>query len=148
MSKVLTFLFLTLLSPLMPAFFFFVGIKVAYIDLYGIEEYFNVLFVDNMSWSFYWAFGVICAVLFMLPFKRLTGSLFVLITLVSMSMLIDHVGHDVGEKIFSKKPFYIKKKPYTYKGVLLYEGRHNYYLLNEENNRTITFNKGDIDEAY
>jgi hypothetical protein len=148
MSKVLTFLFLAAVLPLLPAFFFFIGIKTGYIDYYGIEEYFNIIFVDKISWGLYWTFGLIFASLFMLPFKRLIGVLFALITVISMSMLIDGMAHKVGTEIFAKDPFYIKKKSFTYKGVLLYEGRDHYYLLNDENNRTMKFNKEIIDEAY
>lgn len=148
MSKILSFIFLTLVTPLFPAFFFFVGLKVGYIDFYNIEEYFNIIFVDQLSWTLYWIVGTIFAILFMLPWKRFAGSLLMALSLASMSMLFEGVALKVGTDMFAKDPFYIKKKPWTYKGILLYEGRDNYYLLSEENNRTMKFNKGKIDEAY
>ncbi len=148
MSRVLSFVFLTLVTPLLPAFFFFIGIKLGYIDHYEIEEYFNVIFVDKISWILFWIFGLSCAILFISPFKRVAALLIIASTLLAMATLIPAVGLSVGTQMFATEPFYIKQKPWTYKGVLLYEGRTNYYLLNDENNRTMIFNKGKIDEAY
>lgn len=148
MSRIITFVFLTVVTPLMPSFFFFIGVKLGYVDYYGIEEYFNVIFVDKISWLFFWAFGLATATLFISPFKRVAGLLLIVATVVGMTTLLPGIGKSVGNKMFAKEPFYIKQKPWTYKGVLLYEGRSNYYLLNEENNRTMIFNKGKIDEAY
>ena len=148
MSKILSFIFLAVITPLMPAFFFFLGIKIGYIDHYGIVEYFNVIFVDKISWLLYWSMGIIFALLFMLPFKRFAGFILITVIVASMSMLSPSLAHHVASDMFLKDPFYIKVKPWTYKGVLLYEGRDNYYLFNKENNRTMTFKKDEIDEAY
>jgi len=148
MSKLLSFIFLAMVTPMMPAFFFFIGIKTGYIDHYGIVEYFNVIFVDKISWLFYWITGIVFAMLFMLPYKRMAGALFITVTLASMLMLFPSISYKVASGMFLKDPFYIKVKPWTYNGVLLYEGRENYYLFNKENNRTMTFKKDEIDEAY
>ena len=148
MSKILSFIFLVLVTPLLPSFFFFIGIKLGYIDHYGIVEYFNVIFVDKISWILYWVIGIVFALLFMSPYKRLGGALFIIVVLLSMSMLSSSFAHRVGSSMFSKNPFYIKVIPWTYKGILLYEGRDDYYLLNDENSRTMTFKKEEVDEAY
>lgn len=148
MSKILSFIFLVLVTPLLPAFFFFIGIKLGYIDHYGIVEYFNVIFVDKISWILYWVIGIVFALLFMSPLKRLGGALFIILVLSSMSMFSSSFAHSVASNMYSKDPFYIKVIPWTYKGILLYEGRDNYYLLNDENSRTMTFKKEEVDEAY
>lgn len=148
MSRILSFIFLAVVTPLLPAFFFFIGLKVGYIDHYGIVEYFNVIFVDKISWMLYWTIGIVFALLFISPLKRFGGLLFIILVLSSMSMFSSSFAHSVASKMFSKDPFYIKVRPWTYKGVLLYEGRNHYYLLNNENNRTMTFKKEEVDEAY
>ena len=148
MNKILSFAFLVVVTPLLPAFFFFIGIKTAYIDHYGIVEYFNVIFVDKISWPLYWSSGLVFALLFILPYKRIAGAFFIAVVLASMSMFVPSIAYSVAEDMFLKKPFYIKVKPWTYKGSLLYEGRDYYYLLSSESNRTITFKKDEIDEAY
>ena len=148
MSKILSFIFLAVVTPLLPAFFFFIGIKIGYIDHYGIVEYFNVIFVDKISWILYWVIGIVFALLFMSPFKRIGGVFFTVLVLASMSMFSSSFALSVGSSMFSKDPFYIKVTPWTYKGILLYEGRDNYYLLNDENGRTMTFKKEEVDEAY
>ena len=148
MSRVLNFLFLWAITPLFPSFFFFLGIKIGYIDSYEIVEYYNVIFVDQMVWPLYGLVGLLFAILFMTPFKRFAGAMFLLMCIASLSMLHEEFSQNVAEKMFVKNPFYIKKKPFTYKGKLLYEGRHHYYLFSDENNRTITFKKDEVDEAY
>jgi len=148
MSRILSFIFLVAVTPLLPAFFFFIGIQTGYIDHYGIVEYFNVIFVDKISWIAYWVSGLFFALLFMLPYKRLAGTVLIGFTVASMSMLLPKFSHDVAYKMFAKKPFHIKVKRWTYKGILLYEGREHYYLLSDDNNRTMTFKKDEIDEAY
>jgi len=148
MSKLLSFIFISTFSPFLPAFFFFIGVKLHYIDSYGITEFYNIIFVDKISWDFFWTIGLVRALLFISPFKKLAGSLLILLTLGSMFMLISFIGHDVSYTLFAKKDFNIVKKPWRYSGVLLYEGRKNYYLLSDETKEMITFNKDKIDEAY
>lgn len=148
MSKLLSIIFLVVVTPLVPAFFFFIGVKTGYIDYYGIKEYYNVIFVDKISWELFWYSGTVFAVLFMLPYKRFAGFIYITIVLASMSMLSPSIAHKVVFKMFSKEPFHIKVKTWTYKGVLVYEGRENYYLYKKETNRTLTFKKDEIDEAY
>jgi len=148
MSKLLSFIFISTFSPFLPAFFFFIGVKLHYIDSYGITEFYNIIFVDKISWDVFWTIGLVTALLFISPFKKLAGSLLILLTLGSMFMLISFIGHDVSYTLFAKKDFNIVKKPWRYSGVLLYEGRKNYYLLSDETKEMITFNKDKIDEAY
>lgn len=148
MTKILSFVFIASFSPLLPMFFFFLGVKLEYIDVYKIEEFYNVIFVDKISWVLFWSMGIVFAGLFVSPFKKVAGSLLIITTLASFFMFVSTIGHDVSKKLFAKENFHISKAPWTYSGILLYEGRYHYYLLNDENNRTITFKKDEIDEAY
>lgn len=148
MSKLLSFLFVSAVSPLLPTFLFFIGVKLGYIDYYGISEYYNVIFVDNMPWIAYWIYGVSFGVLVMLPYKRLVGALYIVAAIISATMFIPSISLKVSTKLFAKESFHIVKKPWTYSGVLLYEGRDTYYLLNDENQKTMTFKKEEIDETY
>jgi hypothetical protein len=148
MSRILSFTFIMLFTPLLPSFFFFIGLKLNYIDFYGITEYYNVIFVDQMPWIIYWISGVVLATLFSFSSKKFAAIILIVLTLSSTLMFIPTIAHDLSKDLFSKEPFQIVKKPWTYKGTLLYEGRDNYYLLNEENQRVMTFKKDEIDEAY
>lgn len=148
MSKLLSFIFTTALSPLLPSFFFFIGIKLYYIDFYEITVYYNVLFVDNISWIAYWAFGLFMGFLFMLPSKKIAGTVLVVATLASWSLFVPSVAKDIAHDMFAKENYHIKKEPYTYSGLLLYEGRKNLYLFGDESQRTMIFQKDTIDEAY
>lgn len=149
MSKVMSIIILGMILGLVPFFFFFIGLKVNYIDLYEIKEYYNVFFVEEISWPLYFILSLLLGVLFVLPKKSyLGGIVFTLITIASLASMHEDTAQNIGHKLFAKEKFHIKMKPWTYTGTLLYEGRDHYYLFNEENNRTITFRKEDIDEAY
>ena len=106
------------------------------------------IFVDEISWLLYWISGLLFALLFLLPNKKVAGTVVILLTLSSAVMFVPTLSHDIAKSMLSKEPFHIVKKPWTYKGILLYEGRYNYYLLDEETQKTITFTKDEIDEAY
>ena len=80
-------------------FFLFLGIKFHYIDYYGIDLYYNILFADHQNLWIFLFFTVLIGYVTLYTNIRLAlivvGSLFIL----SFSTLISPIGKAVGEYI-------------------------------------------------
>ena len=149
MSKLLSIMIIGSLLALVPFFFFFIGVKINYIDFYEIKEYYNVIFVDQISWKLFGVMALLLGLLFALPKKLyFSGTIFLIVMFLSMATLHDAIGKRAGDRLFSKQKRHIKIGQWTYSGTLLYEGRNHLYLLSDEYNKTLTFQKDKIDETY
>ena len=149
MSKILSIVFIGALLALIPFFFFFIGLKIHFIDPHQIKEYYNAIFFYNMPWEMCGYLGLVLGILFVLP-KSLYYGAFVFLAVLgaSLTMFIPSVVDDVSHELFIKKSFHIKKGKHLYKGTLLYEGQDHYYFVKDDTNRTITFKKEEVDETY
>ncbi len=148
-AKLLSWFVMGPLLAMVPAFFFFVGLKSSYFDALQIPVFYNLLFVDSISWPIFIFLALVLGFFFVFFKKPYMGvALFVAVSLASAVTLIPSVGKDIGFKLFSKTPFHIKKGRFTYTGKLLFEGRKSYFLLDDESKNMIEFKKESIDEAY
>lgn len=149
MSRIIWALIMGIILALVPFFFFFVGIKIHYLDFYEIKEYFNILFVDYLPWPFFWLAVLLLGALFVLPRKHTaSGTVLLLLFIGSLTSLHPKVGHELGMKLLSTPHFHIKEGRFIYSGILLYQGRTKLYMYSQEHNKTLTFTKEKIDEAY
>lgn len=148
-SKMLSLLVMGPLLAIIPAFFFFIGIKSNYFDAQEIPVFYNILFVDHISWPIFFAVALLLGMLFVLPKRMLLPTIiYALFVGASFAPFLPSIGKSLGEKLFSKENFHIKQGRFTYHGILLFESRKSYFLKDDESHNMIEFRKDKIDEAY
>ncbi|MDY0121774.1 MAG: hypothetical protein RBR54_07495 [Sulfurimonas sp.] len=128
-------------------FFFFLGIKINYTDLYNIEVYFNTLFADNQNillflllTSFY---GYLIIYSKNVKFIFLTLALS---SLFSLAMLTHTVGNSVASTLFMQKDVTLEYKKRSYRGDIYYSGREKITFYDYRLEKMIQLNKKDIKE--
>ncbi|KIM10314.1 MAG: hypothetical protein KU37_10985 [Sulfuricurvum sp. PC08-66] len=149
MSRVLSVVVMGGIMGLFPWILLGIGIKLHYFDALGLGQFYNALFIRHMPWEWYAPLALFIGVLFVYP-RRQHFVVFFYIALLaaSMSTLWAPYGFAVGQALFETPHFTIKHKRFLYQGVLQYEDKNYYYLLDDEANRTIKFAKGEVIEAY
>ena len=82
-------------------FFFFLGIKINYIDFYEIALYYNILFADNQNIFIYLFFTIIIGYL-VIYLNALKIKIFIVGTLMllSFSTMIQPIGYSLGKILF------------------------------------------------
>ena len=126
-------------------FFLFLGMKMHYIDYYKIDLYYNPFFADNQNFYIYAFFTLLFG--FLITYVeniKLTivviGGLFIL----SLSTLIQPIGHAVTSMFFIEKNVTYKTKRFTYTGDVYYNGRTQISFYDYDIKKIITINKEDI----
>jgi hypothetical protein len=135
MSKIIQALLSGMLSTFILDFFLFLGIKQNYIDLYGINLYYNILFADNQNIFIYSFFTIFLGYILVYLNNKISLIVLALLSALSLLTLIPSIGKGVGEFILMKKDVFIKTQRFSYHGDILYNGR-----------KTITFHDYQIDK--
>ncbi|WP_069637809.1 hypothetical protein [Campylobacter pinnipediorum] len=134
-----------LLLSLAILFTIFVGIKINYFNYYAINEFFNVIFVDNIN--FYILLPISTALGYLLlyfRFKKIIIAFYLICLIVCVCSWSEHIGKQIGEFLFMSEPY---EKIITYnnetkkiKLITMYEGRDKVYLRIDGTN-TVFSNK-------
>ncbi|AQW85341.1 putative membrane protein [Campylobacter pinnipediorum subsp. caledonicus] len=134
-----------LLLSLSILFTIFVGIKINYFDYYAINEFFNVIFVDNIN--FYILLPISIALGYLLLYFRFKKFIMVSYLICLMACVCswsEYTGKQIGEFLFMSKPY---EKIITYnnetkkiKLITMYKGRDKIYLRVDGTN-TVFSNK-------
>lgn len=149
MNKIVSMLIMGLLMALFPIIIVFIGVKHNYFDALAITVFYNHIFFESFPLVIYLVLASVLGVLYVLVKDiRYAAIVTIGVLLVSMLSLIPSLGFELGQKMYETSQFTVKDKIFTYKGVLQYESVNFYYLLDDDANRTIKFNKGDVNEAY
>lgn len=126
-------------------FFLFLGVKLHYIDYYGIDLYYNILFADNQCWSCY-----LISTLFIgyittyYPKPRQAALVVGLLFATSLTTLIPPVGNGIGKFLLVKPDQTLQDQRFTYHGDVYYDGRDDIYILDDELNRIVKIMKKDL----
>ena len=121
--------FAGIIFTLAPIFSVFVGLKNNYFDYYGIDEYFNSLFVDNVP--VLWLAPVYLLAgyfMFYAPFRKIFRA--------TISW-IEPVGLKLGQKLFMSEPYETafgldeNSRAKITKMQTLYVGRNDVYVIKE-----------------
>lgn len=126
-------------------FFFFLGIKLHYIDFYNIDVYYNILFADHQNVYVYLLFTTIFGFLITyvgnmkLNFIVIGGSF-----LLSLTTAIEPIGHKVGTMLLQKNNVNYKTKKHSYIGDVLYDGRKQITFYDYEVKKILILNKKDL----
>ena len=125
-------------------FFLFLGIKFHYIDYYGIDLYYNILFADHQNLWIFLFFTVLIGYVTLYTNIRLAlivvGSLFIL----SFSTLISPIGKAVGEYILTKEDVVLQTSRFSYHGNIIYDGRKKITFYDTDLQKIITLDKEKI----
>lgn len=128
--------FIGFLFVLAAIFTLFVGLKTSYFDYYGVNEYFNVIFVDSVPWLFILPISLVFGYLILYaPFRKFIRVVFVLILLVAATSWHDSVGKKVGEALFAKPVMLKDAKGNELNAIEIYKGRSKIYYFDENSNK-------------
>ena len=126
-------------------FFFFLGLKLNYIDFYEIDIYYNIFFADNQN---IFIFGILSLIIgFFIIYINSTSikvSVVSLLFLISASTIIPKVGYNVGEFIFMKKNKIFKNLRHTFIGDIYYNGRKKITFYDYDLKKIILLDKKEL----
>jgi len=148
MSKVIQALLSGMFFTFILDFFIILGVKLHYINFYGVHVYYNILFADHQSFFLFFFFSLIIGYLVIYANTKtaliVIGSLFVL----SFSTLIPPIGKAVGEMMLMKKNITIKTDKFSYHGDIYYDGRKTVTFYDYTLKKVIILNKNKIRGQY
>jgi hypothetical protein len=148
MSKVIQALLSGMFFTFILDFFVILGIKVNYIDFYGVHVYYNILFADHQNFFLFFFLSIILGYLVIYTNTKtaliVIGSLFML----SFSTLIPPIGKAVGEMMLMKKDVTLKTDKFSYHGDIYYDGRKTITFYDNELKKVIILNKNKIQGQY
>ncbi|MBE2985869.1 isoleucyl-tRNA synthetase [Campylobacter sp. RM13119] len=104
--KIINSFFVGFLFVLAPIFTLFAGLKVNYFDHYGIDEYFNAIFIHNVP--ILWLAPLYLFVgyaFFYSKFRKFFRAFYVIVLLFSLLSWLPAIGLNVGERIFAEPDY-------------------------------------------
>ncbi|MBR8461736.1 isoleucyl-tRNA synthetase [Campylobacter sp. faydin G-105] len=135
--------FAGIIFTLAPIFTLFVGLKNNYFDHYGVNEYFNTIFVDNVP--FLWLLPIFLAVgytMFYAPFRRIFRAFYTTFLLLCLFSWYPKFGLILGDIIFMSEPYertiaQIDGNIIGINGRDVYIGRDKIYFLSSQNDKVL-----------
>ena len=145
MSKTLLALLTGMLITFIVDFFLFLGMKINYFDFYEIEIFYNVLFADNQNFMLFFMFSILFGlIVIFIANKKLTVSLIIILTIVSIAPLFSSIGESLGKKIFMKKDITYNEVKHSFTGDVYYDGRTTIHFYDNELKRIIILQKDKL----
>ncbi len=146
MSKIIQIILVGVFFTFIADFFFFLGIKLHYIDVLGIEVYYNVLFVDNQKWYIFFGVSLIVGLLIHYTPMQVYLPIMILFYFLVFFALYHPVGEALGEWLFMKENVTLHNDKFTFRGDILYIGREKIYFFDKDLNKMIELKKTEIKE--
>ncbi len=147
-SKLFSSFFLGLILYLLLDFLFFIGIKINYIDLYHIKEYYNVLFVDHQSYIVMVLFSFLLGYLItQKKSAKIFTFIYIFLILLSMSTLYKPIGNKIAESIFRENNLSFQLGKIKFNGDLLYKGRVYSYIYRKDIDKIIKLRNGEFSQS-
>ena len=145
--KIFNAFFTGIIFVLAPIFTLFVGIYNNYFSFYGISEYFNVIFVDNVP--FLWllpVFFIFGYCFFYAPFRKIFRAFYLLLLVLCALSWYPDFGRSLGEVYFMSKPLEMDlslnlQGDQKTSGKVLYDGRREIYFLRSDNDKVVKISK-------
>ncbi|WP_169752595.1 isoleucyl-tRNA synthetase [Campylobacter mucosalis] len=132
--KLLNALFVGALLTFALVFMLFVGLWNNYFKFYGVDEYFNAIFVDNVP--FLWLLPVCVFVgyaIFYAPFRKIFRVFYVLLVVCILFSWHKDIGLNVGQWLFMKdgKDINLQNQE-SVPTKEIYAGRYKIYILRSD----------------
>ena len=145
--KIFNAFFTGIIFVLAPIFTLFVGIYNNYFSHYGINEYFNVIFVDNVP--FLWllpVFFIFGYCFSYAPFRKIFRAFYLLLLVLCALSWYPDLGRSLGEAYFMSKPLEMDlssnlQSDQKTSGKVLYDGRREIYFLRSDNDKVVKISK-------
>lgn len=148
MSKVIQALLSGMFFTFILDFFIILGVKLNYIDFYGVHVYYNILFADHQNIYLFLFFSFIIGYLVIYAETKtaliIIGSFFI----ISFMTLIPPIGKAVGEFMLMKKNITLKTDKFSYHGDIYYNGRKTVTFYDHELKKVIILDKNKIQGQY
>ncbi|MDO5045215.1 isoleucyl-tRNA synthetase [Campylobacter sp.] len=129
--------FIGFLFVLSAIFALFVGLKTSYFDYYGVNEYFNVIFVDSVPWLLILPISLIFGYLVLYtPFRKIMRVIYIVILLTAAASWQQDIGKRVGEALFMKPASLKDAKGSELNAVEVYKARGKIYYFDVNSNRS------------
>ena len=125
-------------------FFLFLGIKINYINIYNIDEFYNILFTQHQNIFLFLTLSVIIG--YIVIYLKVKSKLVIIGTLFAFVLLtlIEPIGMSVGKMMLMHKNVTLRTDKYIYHGDLLYSGRKKVYFYSKKFNKMLIFEKNKI----
>lgn len=126
-------------------FFLFLGIKLHYINYYGIDVYYNILFADHQCLIAYLLMTLFLGYL-TIYYPRPKTSAVILAALFAAVLLtlVPPIGRAAGSMILLKKDQTLYDARYSYNGDVYYDGRDSIYIYDNELQELLNLSKKDL----
>jgi len=126
-------------------FLYFIGLKLHYFDFYNIDEYFNIIFVDNQNFYILLPLSLVVGYLLLYsPFSKIFMKIYIVSILLFASMLYEPIGKTVGDEMFVKQNQRFKVGSTVFTGDILYVGRDRVYIFRKDISKTIKLQKDEV----
>lgn len=126
-------------------FLIFIGLKINYFDLYGVKEYFNVIFIDNQNFYILLPLSLVVGYLLLYSgFAKFFIRVYLVALLVSITALYKPVGKEIGKQAFLKENLRFKVGKTTFSADLLYKARDYTYLYRKDLAKTIKLKNEEL----
>ena len=126
-------------------FFIFLGVKLNYIDHYGIDLYYNILFADNQNIYLYAVSSTILGFLITyIDNYRISITVIGTLSILSLLTLVPPVGYKVGAIMLMEKNKTLYDSRHTYIGDIYYDGRDEISFYDKELKKIITLDKKEL----
>jgi len=148
MSKIIQALLSGMFFTFILDFFIILGIKLNYIDHYGVKIYYNILFADHQSLFIFLFFTLIIG--YLVIYAQTKTALITIGTffIIAFSTLIPPIGRSLGEFMLMKKNITITTDKFSYHGDLYYNGRKKVTFYDHELKKVIILDKNKIRGQY
>jgi len=144
-SRILNSLIMGLVFVSILDFLYFIGLKLNYFDLYKINEYFNILFVDNQNFYVLVPLALLVGYLLLYSaYAKVLMKVYLFVILLSFTTLYEPIGKAFGENIFMAENQRLKLGSTTFTGDILYEGRQYIYIYRKELDKTVKLDKKSV----
>ncbi len=146
-SKIFSTFLIGFILYLLLDFLFFVAIKVNYIDIYHIKEYYNVLFVDHQSVILLTVGSFLLGSLIMqTKASKIFAFAYIFMIFFTVIMMYEPIGKYVGSYMFRKNNLSFKIGKIQFSGDLLYKGRVYSYIYRKDLDKIIKLKNSEFSE--
>lgn len=135
--KFINAFFIGFLFVLSAIFALFVGLKTSYFDYYGVNEYFNIIFVDSVPWLFVLPISFVFGYLVLYtPFRKFMRVFYIVILLAAATSWHEDIGKRVGEMLFMKPANLKEAKADRINAVEIYKSRGKIYYFDKNSHKS------------
>ena len=110
-------------------FLLFVGLKINYFDYYGIDEYFNTIFVDNQPYILLFLLSIALGyAMLYLNKRKIFDRLYIILILIFATTFYQPIAKVVGTFLFTQKNQKLQVLDANITADIIYQGRQTLYL--------------------